>query len=57
MNAAMFPLILVLWRSFRILYLHILYAFSRSKKIETTWFLIRLLQMYVLSLISWLLAP
>ena len=48
-----FPL--VLWGSFRISYLHVvLQAFSRSKKIETTWwFLISPLQMYVSSLISW----
>ena len=55
MNATVFPLIPVLWRSFRILYLHVVsYAFPRSKKIETTWwFLIRPLWMYVSSLISW----
>ena len=51
MNEAVFPLIPVLWSSFRILYLHIvLYAFSRLKK---WWFLIRRLQMYVSSLINW----
>ena len=59
MNATTFPLIPVLWRSFRIPYLHVeSYAFSRLIKIETTgWFLIRPLWMYVLSLISWSLVP
>ena len=59
MNVAMFPLIPVLWRSFRIPYLHVVtYAFSRSKKIETTWlFLIRPLRVYILSLVSWSLVP
>ena len=55
MNAAMFPLFPLLMRSFGIPYLHVVsHAFLRSKKIETTgWFLIRPLQMYVSSLISW----
>ena len=57
MNVAIFPLIPVLWRSYRILYSHVVsYAFSKSKQIETTWwFLIRPLQMNVQSL--WLLVP
>ena len=58
MNVAMFPLIQVLWRSFRIPYLHVVScAFSKSKMIETAWFLIWPSQMYVLSFISWYLVP
>ena len=47
-NAAMFALSPVLWRFFRIPYLHVTsYALSRSKKIETIWwYLIRSLQMF-----------